>query len=148
MPNGSTDSTALLPAVLSALLGLLSTLHHHVQLFIPPGCMCRATWLGSGGFSAHWTGDTLSSEADMQWTIPSILNNGLAGITFSGADICGFSQYASENLCARWAALGAWYPFSRNHHADGFQEFYRRVLGLPSWHVEAVVVKGKSNSSG
>lgn len=90
-----------------------------------PFILTRSTWLGSGAYAAHWTGDTLSSEADMQWSVPSILNQGIAGITFVGADICGFSQYASENLCARWAALGAWYPYSRNHHADGFQEFYR-----------------------
>lgn len=61
----------------------------------------------------------------MQWSVPSVLNQGISGISFAGADICGFSQYASESLCARWAALGAWYPYSRNHHADGFQEFYR-----------------------
>ncbi|KAK9790964.1 hypothetical protein WJX73_005820 [Symbiochloris irregularis] len=90
-----------------------------------PFILTRATWLGSGAYAAHWTGDTLSAEQDMVWTIPSVMNAGLAGITFAGADICGFSGYASENLCARWAAIGAWYPFSRNHHADGFQEFYR-----------------------
>ena len=53
-----------------------------------------------------------------------MLRAGMAGIPFVGADICGFNNYATEELCARWAAAGAWQPFARNHHADGFQEFY------------------------
>lgn len=62
---------------------------------------------------------------DMKLSIPSILANGLAGLAFTGADICGFMNYPDEKLCARWAAIGAWYPYARNHHAQGFQEFYR-----------------------
>ena len=56
-----------------------------------------------------------------------MLQAGMAGISFVGADICGFNDYATEELCARWAAAGAWQPFARNHHADGFQEFYTWV---------------------
>ncbi len=54
-----------------------------------------------------------------------MLQAGMAGVSFVGADICGFNNYATEELCARWAAAGAWQPFARNHHADGFQEFYK-----------------------
>ena len=81
--------------------------------------------MGSGAYAAHWTGDTNSHFDDLRWSIPDILNSGMAGISFAGADICGFMQHATSELCARWIAAGAWYPYARDHHADGFQELFR-----------------------
>ncbi len=53
-----------------------------------------------------------------------MMTAGMSGIAFVGGDIGGFQFEATEELLARWAAAGAWQPFARNHHAQGFQEFY------------------------
>lgn len=53
----------------------------------------------------------------MKWSISEIINFNMYSMPFAGADICGFNQYGSAELCARWMALGAFYPFARNHHS-------------------------------
>ncbi|RMH57047.1 MAG: alpha-glucosidase [Candidatus Hydrogenedentota bacterium] len=100
-----------------------------------PFILTRSGFSGVQKFAWVWTGDNRSDWKHLSMSIPMLLNLGLSGVPFVGADIGGFGGDCDGELFARWMWLGAFYPFMRNHSSTGTirQEpwcFGRKILRI------------------
>lgn len=83
-----------------------------------PFVLSRANFLGGQRYAATWTGDNSATWDHLRMSIPMSLNLSLSGQPFNGPDIGGFTKTPSPELFGHWIALGAYYPFSRNHTSN------------------------------
>ncbi|OAQ65065.1 alpha glucosidase II [Pochonia chlamydosporia 170] len=116
-----------------------------------PFILTRSFYAGSQRLGAMWTGDNQASWEHLAASIPMVLNQGISGFPFAGADVGGFFGNPDKDLMARWYQTGIFYPFMRAHaHIDSRRrepymlgEPYTEILTkalrlryslLPSWY--------------
>lgn len=80
-----------------------------------PFVLTRAGYAGIQRYAAVWTGDNRSHWEHLEMSLPMIMNLGMSGITFTGADVGGFSSDTTPELLIRWTQVGAFMPYFRNH---------------------------------
>ena len=80
-----------------------------------PFSLTRAGYAGVQRYSAVWTGDNRSHWEHLEMSLPMIINLGMSGVAFSGADVGGFSSDTTPELLIRWTQVGAFLPYFRNH---------------------------------
>lgn len=92
-----------------------------------PFVLSRSTFAGSGKWAAHWGGDNWTQWKYLRYSISQALSFSMFGIPMFGVDVGGFSEDTTPELMIRWAQLGAFSTFYRNHNSKNTigQEFYQ-----------------------
>lgn len=82
-----------------------------------PYVMTRASFAGGQRYAVTWTGDNSSTWDHLKLMVQQLVNLGLSGFSYAGADIGGFTGGPSPELLTRWHQIGAFTPVFRSHSA-------------------------------
>ncbi len=81
--------------------------------------MTRASFAGGQRYAVTWTGDNSSSWNHLKLSVAMVLNLGMSGFGYSGADVGGYVGAPTPELLTRWIELGAFMPVFRDHFGKG-----------------------------
>lgn len=82
-----------------------------------PFVMTRASYAGGQRYAATWTGDNSATWDHLKLSVHQLINLGLSGFSYAGADVGGFTGGPSPDLMTRWYEIAAFTPVFRNHSA-------------------------------
>ena len=80
-----------------------------------PYVMTRASYAGGQRYAVTWTGDNSSTWDHLRLMVHQLINLGLSGFSYAGADVGGFTGGPSPELLTRWFEIGAFTPIFRDH---------------------------------
>lgn len=80
-----------------------------------PFVMTRASFAGGQRYAVTWTGDNSSTWDHLRLSVEQLINLGLSGFSYSGADVGGFTGGPSPELMTRWFEVAAFTPIFRDH---------------------------------
>ncbi len=84
-----------------------------------PFVMTRASYAGGQRYAVTWTGDNSSTWNHLRMTTPMLVNLGLSGFAFAGADVGGFAGSPQPDLLTKWLEVAAFHPIDRDHSSKG-----------------------------
>lgn len=84
-----------------------------------PFVLTRATYAGGQRYAFTWTGDNSATWNHLRLATQMVLNLGVSGISFAGADVGGFNGSPPPALLTRWVEQAAFSPLFRDHAAKG-----------------------------
>ncbi len=84
-----------------------------------PFVLTRATYAGGQRYGFTWTGDNSATWNHLRLSTQMVLNLGISGISFVGADVGGFNGSPPPALLTRWVEQAAFSPFFRDHATKG-----------------------------
>lgn len=80
-----------------------------------PFVMTRASFAGGQRYAVTWTGDNSSTWDHLRLSVEQLINLGLSGFSYAGADVGGFTGGPSPELMTRWFEIAAFTPIFRDH---------------------------------